>query len=116
MASLPYSRWRQVGDTYYISGQLPLTADGTMAEGITAQTEAALANLERVAAEFGCTRADIVKTTVFLRDFDDFAAMNEVYAGFFADLYPARSAFAVSGLVPGAAIEIEAIATKQSNR
>ncbi|BDR53337.1 reactive intermediate/imine deaminase [Bombiscardovia nodaiensis] len=110
----PYSAWRQQANTYYVSGQLPIDPKtGKFPSGIAAQTQTALENLERVTAEFNCSRQDVVKTTVFLRNFDDFASMNEVYARFFADPYPARSAFAVADLMPGADIEIEAIVAKQ---
>ncbi|BDR54333.1 reactive intermediate/imine deaminase [Bombiscardovia apis] len=110
MSTHPYSTWRQQGETYYVSGQLPTDpATGTYPEGIRAQTQQALSNLETAVKEFGCGRQDIIKTTVFLRDFADFAQMNEVYAEFFSEPYPARSAFAVAGLIPGADIEIEAI-------
>lgn len=111
----PYSTWRNAGNTYYISGQLPTDPDtGKFPEGIEAQTSAALANLERALESFGCTRTNVIKTTVFLRDFSDFAAFNAVYADFFSEPYPARSAFQVAGLMPGADIEIEAIAVKEA--
>ncbi|WEV74534.1 Rid family detoxifying hydrolase [Bifidobacterium sp. ESL0798] len=111
----PYSSWRKAGDTYYISGQLPLDpATGEYPTSIEDQTTKALNNLEATLADFGCTRSDIIKTTVFLRDFADFARFNKVYSDFFAAPYPARSAFQVAGLAQGANIEIEAIAQKES--
>ena len=110
----PYSTWRKAGGTYYISGQLPVDPEtGSMPQGMGAQTEAALANLERALTDIGCTREHVVKTTVFIRDFSRFAEFNEAYAAFFSEPYPARSAFQVAGLAPGADIEIEAIAVKE---
>lgn len=110
MCAAPYEPYRKVGSTYFISGQLPTKADGTMPATIEEQTQAALENVERVVASCGGTRANVVKTTVMLRDFDEFAQMNEVYRAFFGTPYPARSAFGVSGLAAGARVEIEAIA------
>lgn len=110
----PYSPWRCDGHIYYVSGQLPVDpGTGGFPEGIAAQTRRALANLEKVIQEFGCSRRDVLKTTIFLRDFDDFSEMNTVYAEFFKEPYPARSAFAVAGLTPGARIEIEAVVASE---
>lgn len=112
-AKLPYSPVREVNGTYYVSGQLPIDhATGAMPDSIEEQTHAALVNLEGELSKCGLNRENVVKTTVFMRDFDQFSAMNEVYRDFFSDPYPARSAFSVTGLAAGAMIEIEAIAAK----
>ena len=96
------------------SGQLPVDpATGAFAEGgIAGQTRQSLENVKAVLAADGCTLEDVIKTTVFLKDMNDFAAMNEVYATFFSGDCPARAAFAVKDLPKGAKVEIEAIAVK----
>jgi 2-iminobutanoate/2-iminopropanoate deaminase len=107
----PYSQGIVSGDYVFCSGQLgldPLT--GELAEGVAAQADRALRNLGAVLAAAGCSHADIVKTTVFLADIRDFAALNEAYAGFFGEPPPARSTFAVGALPKGGLVEIEAIA------
>ncbi|HEV2006970.1 MAG TPA: Rid family detoxifying hydrolase, partial [Candidatus Limnocylindrales bacterium] len=98
------------------SGQVGLDpASGVLVEGgVEAQAERALQNLGAVLDAAGCTFADVVKTTVFLADIDDFAAVNAVYARFMPDPPPARSTFAVGALPKGARIEIEAIAGRRS--
>ena len=99
------------GDYVFCSGQLGLDpATGELVEGIAAQADRALRNLGAVLEAAGCSHADIVKTTVFLADIADFAALNEVYAGFFGATPPARSTFAVGALPKGGLVEIEAIA------
>lgn len=108
---LPYSVTRVHDGVIYVSGQLPRDPEtGEMAEGIEAQTKVCLENLARAVEQAGGSRASVLKVTVFLRDFADFGAMNAVYREFFAEPYPARSAFGVSGLVEGALLEIEAVA------
>jgi 2-iminobutanoate/2-iminopropanoate deaminase len=100
------------GPLVFVSGQIPIDpATGALVAGdIKAQTDRALANLEAVLRRQGLTRRQVVKTTVFLRDIADLSAMNEVYAAFFGDTRPARSAVGVAALPAGARIEIEAIA------
>ena len=83
-----------------------------MAEGITAQTRQSLANVKAILEAAGLTMANVVKTTVFLADMNDFAAMNEVYAQAFEAPFPARSAVAVRTLPKNALVEIEVIAAK----
>ena len=96
------------------SGQLPVDpATGAFAEGgIAGQTRQSLENVKAVLAADGCTLEDVIKTTVFLKDMNDFAAMNEVYATFFPTNPPARSAVEVARLPKDARVEIEAIAVK----
>lgn len=95
----------------YASGQIPLNpADGTIPAGIKAQTAQSLANVKAILAEAGMTLDNVIKTTVFLADMADFAAMNEVYAEAFNAPYPARSAVAVKELPKQVLVEIEVIA------
>jgi 2-iminobutanoate/2-iminopropanoate deaminase len=108
----PYSQGIAAGGLVFCSGQLGLDpATGQMVEGgVVAQAERALGNLRGVLAAAGCTFADVVKTTVYLADINDFQAVNETYAIFMADPPPARSTFAVGSLPKGGLVEIEAIA------
>ena len=108
----PYSQAIRVGNLVYTSGQIPIDpATGEFAEGgIKEQTRQSLLNLKAILEEAGLTMSDVVKTTVFMADMNDFAAMNAVYAEFFAEPYPARSAVAVKTLPKGALVEIEAVA------
>ena len=109
----PYSQGIAAGDTVYVSGQIPLDpATGKFPEGIAAQTEQAIRNLSAILAEAGMTLDNVVKTTVFLADLDDFAAMNEVYRRLFRAPCPSRSAFQVAKLPLGAPLEIECIAVR----
>lgn len=108
----PYSQAIQVGNLVYTSGQIPIDpATGSFAEGgIKEQTRQSLLNVKAILAEAGLTMADVVKTTVFMGDMSDFADMNAVYAEFFTEPYPARSAVAVKTLPKGAMVEIEVVA------
>lgn len=109
----PYSPGIAAGAFCFVSGQLPLAPQGgSLPEGIEAQTEQAILNLEAVLAEEGLTLAHVVKTSVFLADLDDFTAMNEIYAQHFPIPRPARSVVEVSRLPRGSRIEIEAIASR----
>lgn len=110
----PYSQGIEVGNLVYTSGQIPIDpATGLFAEGgITEQTRQSLNNVKAILEEAGLTMNNVVKTTVFMADMNDFAAMNSVYAEFFAEPYPARSAVAVKTLPKGALVEIEVIAEK----
>ena len=98
----------------FLSGQLPIDpATGAFPEGgIREQTRQSIRNAAAILAQAGLNLSDVVKTTVFLADMGDFAAMNEVYAEFFAAPYPARSAVAVKTLPKGALVEIECIAAR----
>ena len=110
----PYSQAIEVGGLVFASGQLPIApATGTFPEGIKAQTRQALTNAQEILKAAGTDMKHVVKTTVLLADIADFAAMNEVYAEFFTEPYPARSAFAVRSVPKGALVEIECIATKE---
>ena len=108
----PYSQAIQVGNFVYTSGQIPIDpATGKFAEGgIKEQTRQSLLNVKAILEESGLTMSDVVKTTVFMADMNDFADMNSVYAEFFSEPYPARSAVAVKTLPKGALVEIEVVA------
>ena len=108
----PYSQAIQVGNLVYASGQIPIDpATGAFVEGgIKEQTRQSLTNVKSILEEAGLTMASVVKTTVFMADMNDFAEMNGVYAEFFAEPYPARSAVAVKTLPKGALVEIEVVA------
>ena len=108
----PYSQAMQVGNLIYTSGQIPINpATGSFVEGgIKEQTRQSLLNVKAILEEAGLTMCNVVKTTVFMADMNDFADMNAVYAEFFAEPYPARSAVAVKTLPKGALVEIEVVA------
>ncbi len=108
----PYSQAIKTGNTLYVSGQLPIDPEtGKMCEGsIKDCTRQVLDNLKAIVIEAGGSLDSVVKTTVFLADMDDFQEANAVYAEYFAQPFPARSAFQVAVLPLGGRIEIEAIA------
>ena len=108
----PYSQAIRVGNLVYTSGQIPINpATGAFVEGgIKEQTRQSLTNVKAILEEAGTSLANVVKTTVFMADMADFADMNSVYAEFFTEPYPARSAIAVKTLPKGALVEIEVIA------
>jgi 2-iminobutanoate/2-iminopropanoate deaminase len=106
----PYNQAIRHGGLVFVAGQLGLSPDGTLADGITAQTEQVMANLRAILEEAGSGLDRLLKTTVFLRDLDDFQAMNAVYAQHVGDTPPARSTVEVGRLPSGALVEIEAIA------
>ena len=110
----PYSQAILVGNLVYTSGQIPIDpATGSFIEGgIKEQTHQSLSNVQAILSEAGLSMSNVIKTTVFMADMNDFAAMNEVYAEFFTEPYPARSAVAVKTLPKGALVEIEVIAAK----
>lgn len=110
----PYSQGIAAGNTAYLSGQLPIdpvTGEFAGAD-IVSQTRQSLKNLQAILEANGMTMANVVKTTVLLSDITEFAQMNQVYAEFFAEPYPARAAFQVAALPRGVKIEIEAVAVK----
>ncbi|MBM6991937.1 MAG: RidA family protein [Prevotella sp.] len=110
----PYSQAIHAGNLVFVSGQLPVVpATGTFAEGgIKELTRQSLTNIKHILEAEGLTMSQVVKTTVFLADMADFAEMNEVYAEFFAQPFPARSAVAVKTLPKNARVEIECIASE----
>lgn len=109
----PYSQAIETGGLVFASGQLPINpVTGDFPEGIKEQTRQSLMNVKAILEAAGLSMKNVVKTTVLLADIADFTAMNEVYAEFFEEPYPARSAFAVKSVPKGALVEIECIAEK----
>ena len=109
----PYSQAIDTGSMLFASGQIPINpATGEIPEGIKAQAAQSLANVKAILSAAGLTTANVVKTTVFLADMNDFAAMNEVYAEGFEAPYPARSAVAVRTLPKNVLVEIEVVAVR----
>ncbi|MBR0046546.1 MAG: RidA family protein [Bacteroidaceae bacterium] len=110
----PYSQAIQVGNLVYTSGQLGLVPEtGAFPEGgIKEQTRQSLTNVKAILEAAGLSMAHVVKTTVFMADMGDFAEMNSVYAEFFTEPFPARSAVAVKTLPKNALVEIEVVASK----
>ncbi|WAA12340.1 RidA family protein [Fervidibacillus halotolerans] len=107
----PYSQAIQWNGLVFTSGQIPLTKDGQLVDGgIEEQTEQVLKNLKAVLEEAGSSLQKVIKTTVFLKDMNDFQRMNAVYSQVFSEHQPARSAVEVSRLPKDVLVEIEAIA------
>lgn len=111
----PYSQGVRTGDLVFVSGQLPLVPETgeIVAGGIAEQTKQSLQNVKAVLEAGGSSIEDTVKTTVYLQNIGDFAAMNEVYASVFGEAVPARAAIEVAALPKGALVEIEAIGAIQ---
>ena len=109
----PYSQAIEVGNLVFCSGQLPADPEtGNLAEGIEAQAHQALTNVKNLLEAAGTSIDKVVKTTVFLADMGDFVTVNGIYAQYFTEPYPARSAVAVKTLPKGALIEVEVSAEK----
>jgi 2-iminobutanoate/2-iminopropanoate deaminase len=110
----PYSQAVEVDGTVYCSGQIPLDAQtGEVLKGsATEQAKKVMANIEAVLKSADLSFSNIVKTTIFLTDMNDFGAVNEVYGAYFQDKPPARSTVQVAGLPKGVNVEIEVIAKR----
>jgi len=109
----PYSTLTRAGGVCYVSGMLGVNPEtGKLAEGVAAQAQQAFTNLRTVPEEIGLNTGAICKTTVFLQDLNDFAAVNAIYAEYFGPDYPARSCVQVAKLPMGGLLEIEAIAVE----
>lgn len=109
----PYSQGKDIGNLVFTSGQLPINMEtGNMETEIKAATKASLENVKAILEEAGLTMSDIVKTTVFISDMENFGQMNEVYATFFGESAPARSCVQVARLPKDALVEIEAVAVR----
>lgn len=109
----PYSHAVRIGDLLFSAGQIPIDPahpTGPLPDGIKAQTKQVLDNVVTILADQGLRTSNVVKTTVFLTNLADFAAMNEVYAQYFTTDFPARSTVQVAALPRGASVEIEVIA------
>ncbi|NHX37118.1 MULTISPECIES: Rid family detoxifying hydrolase [Halolamina] len=106
-----YSQATTDGEIMFTAGQIPLTPDGELLddEDIATQAEQSLDNLSAIVEEAGASMDDVLKTTVFLADIDDFEAMNDTYASYFDDEPPARSAVQAGALPKGVGVEIEAV-------
>ena len=109
----PYSQALDLGNLVFVSGQLPVNpATGEMPATVEEQANQSLTNLKNILAEAGLTMADVVKTVIFLADINDFAAVNAVYAQYFAQPNPARSCVQVAAIPKAAKVEIECIAKR----
>ncbi|WP_027631691.1 RidA family protein [Clostridium hydrogeniformans] len=107
----PYSQAIKIGELVYTSGQLPVDPEtGAFSDDVKEQARQSLANVKAILEEAGTTMNKVVKTTVFIKDMNDFAAINEVYAQFFAEPFPARSCVEVARLPKDVKVEIEVIA------
>jgi len=108
----PYNHAVRVGDLLFCAGQIPIDPkDGSLVAGdIKAQTDRVLQNVKAILDDQGMTFANVVKSTVFLTSLSDFVPMNDVYARYFTENFPARSTVLVAGLPKGANVEIEIIA------
>jgi 2-iminobutanoate/2-iminopropanoate deaminase len=113
----PFSELVRVGRMLYLSGQLGTDSTGKLVSGgIQGETRQALENIKHVLETNGSSMDDVVKCTAFLADIKEWAAMNEVYVGYFPKHLPARSAFATNGLVMGGRIELECMATRTETK
>ncbi|HCM89751.1 MULTISPECIES: RidA family protein [Vagococcus] len=110
----PYSQGvKASGDMLFVSGQLPINAvNGEMPNDVLEQTKQSLTNLKAIVEESGASMENIVKTTIFLADMNDFTVVNEVYGSFFEEPFPSRSTIEVARLPKDAKVEIEAIVVK----
>ena len=109
----PYSQGVQIGDIFFFSGQIPLhPKTGEMPEGIEAQTKQALENVKALLKSQNLGFENVVKTTLFLDSMEDFTIVNNIYATYFVEPYPARSTVEVAKLPRGALIEVEVIVGK----
>lgn len=109
----PYSQAIRTGNLLLTSGQLGLDPEtGNLPDGVEAQAEQSLKNIDAILTAAGFTRTDVVKTTVFIRNMDDFGRVNGIYAAYFGEHKPARSCVEVSALPKGGMVEIEVIASK----
>lgn len=109
----PYSQAIEVNGVVYTSGIIPVVpATGEIPEGIEAQATQALTNLKALLADAGSGMEQVIKTTVFIKNMEQFAAINQIYAGFFEGDYPARSCVEVARLPKDVLLEIEAVALK----
>ncbi|SFF03400.1 RidA family protein [Alteribacillus iranensis] len=107
----PYSQGIIVNNMFYSSGQIPLKADGQLVEGgVEEQTHQVFQNLQAVLEEAGSSLDSVIKATVFIKDMNDFPAINEVYGKYFSEHQPARSCVEVARLPKDVSIEIEVIA------
>ncbi len=114
MTNLPFSEFRQIGNTYYIAGQIGLKNGKLISDDFKEQTVQAIANLVEILNQNGMEISNVVDITVFITDQDDFTTLNEVYANGFKEPYPARATAIVKAIPMGAKVEITAIASKNN--
>ena len=116
-SNLPFSEAVQVGNTLYLSGQLGFDAETgqLVAGGLQAEAKKTMDNIRASLQRYGYEMSDVVKCTVMLADISEWAAFNEIYTQYFTPPFPARSAFAASGLALGARVEVECIAARVSD-
>ena len=111
LSSLPFSPGRKAGPTLYVSGQIPRTADGKdVRDSVEAETRQVMDNIGKILKDHGYTFDDLVNATVYLKDLNDYAAMNKVYASYFKNGFPARATVGGVDLVFGFRVEISGIA------
>lgn len=116
-AAGPYSQGIEINGIVFVSGQLPTNAGtGQVPDGIAAQTRQTFENIKMIVEEAGGTMEDIVKCSVFLRDLDDFAEMNQIYGTFFREPYPARVTVEAAGFLGNVKIEIDAVAVLKKDK
>ncbi len=109
----PYSQAIEAGDMIFTSGVIPVNPQtGEIPQGVEAQADQAIRNLSNLLEEAGSSTEKVIKTTVFIKDMNDFGKINEIYAKYFTGVYPARSCVEVARLPKDVLIEIEAIAQK----
>ena len=109
----PYSQALAIGDIMFLSGQIPVDPEtGSIPETVEEQAAQSIENIKNILKENGMTIVNVVKTTVFLSDINDFAAVNSVYGEHFQEPYPARSCVQVAAIPKGCKVEIECIAVK----
>lgn len=109
----PYSQGLDAGSIVFISGQIPIDpTTGKMADTVEEQAAQSLNNVKSILAAAGLSMSNVIKTSVFLSDLSDFAAVNKVYEGFFSEPFPARSCVQVAAIPKGAKVEIECIAVR----
>lgn len=107
----PYSQAIAVGDMVFTSGQIPVNPEtGEIPEGVKAQAEQVFSNLKNLLEEAGTSLANVIKTTVFIKNMEDFQAINEIYASYFTAPFPARSCVEVARLPKDVLLEVEAVA------
>ncbi|MCR6098640.1 RidA family protein [Salipaludibacillus agaradhaerens] len=110
----PYSQAVQLGDMIYASGQIGLDPEtGELVDGLENQTHRVMQNVTAVLKAAGCEINDVVKTLIFMQNMEDFTTVNEIYASYFEEPYPARSAVEVARMPKGALVEVEVIAKKK---
>lgn len=109
----PYSQGMAFGNLVFLSGQLGLDSQGSLPAGVEEQTHCSMKNIGALLESQGLRYSNIIKTTIFVQDLGDFAAVNQVYASYFSGEYPARSCVQVAALPKGGLVEIEVIAARE---